>query len=95
MLFPLVIPYKNLLVEKEHVKGFEEEVFFVEGAGGEATGGETVHPADLRDSDLSDVFPMGAELPGHAHSRHSNRAPSTGTRPKPRALSSEGGSSSG
>ncbi|HUH99737.1 MAG TPA: aminoacyl--tRNA ligase-related protein, partial [Nitrososphaerales archaeon] len=30
MLFPLLIPHKNLLVEKDHVKGFEKEVFFVE-----------------------------------------------------------------
>ncbi len=30
MLFPLLISYKNLLVEKDHVKGFEKEVFFVE-----------------------------------------------------------------
>jgi prolyl-tRNA synthetase len=36
MLFPLVIPYKNLLVEKEHVKGFEKEVFFVERSAAEA-----------------------------------------------------------
>ncbi len=36
MLFPLLISYKNLLVEKEHVKGFEKEVFFVERSATEA-----------------------------------------------------------
>jgi prolyl-tRNA synthetase len=35
MLFPLLIPYKNLMVEKEHVKGFEKHVFLVEKAGEE------------------------------------------------------------
>jgi prolyl-tRNA synthetase len=33
ILFPLLIPFKNLLVEKEHVKGFENQVFIVEKAG--------------------------------------------------------------
>jgi prolyl-tRNA synthetase len=36
MLFPLLISYKNLLVEKDHVKGFEKEVFFVERSATEA-----------------------------------------------------------
>ena len=35
LLFPLLIPHKNLLIEKDHVKGFEDQVFFVERAGGE------------------------------------------------------------
>ena len=35
VLFPLLIPWRNLLVEKDHVKGFEDQVFVVEKAGGE------------------------------------------------------------
>ena len=37
MLFPLLISHRNLLVEKDHVKGFEKEVFFVERSEAEAS----------------------------------------------------------
>jgi len=56
MLFPLLIPYKNLLVEKEHVKGFENQVFSVEKAGGE----ELEERLFIRPTSETAIYPMYA-----------------------------------
>jgi prolyl-tRNA synthetase len=56
MLFPLLIPFRNLLVEKEHVKGFENQVFTVEKAGGE----ELEERLFIRPTSETAIYPMYA-----------------------------------
>jgi prolyl-tRNA synthetase len=56
MLFPLLIPYKNLLVEKDHVKGFENQVFSVEKAGGV----ELEERLFIRPTSETAIYPMYA-----------------------------------
>ena len=58
MLFPLLIPFKNLLVEKEHVKGFEKQVFIVEKSGEEMIDqGEKLF---IRPTSETAIYPMYA-----------------------------------
>jgi prolyl-tRNA synthetase len=56
MLFPLLIPYRNLLIEKEHVKGFENQVFSVEKAGGQ----EIEEKLFIRPTSETAIYPMYA-----------------------------------
>ncbi len=56
MLFPLLIPFRNLLVEKEHVKGFENQVFTVDKAGGE----ELEERLFIRPTSETAIYPMYA-----------------------------------
>ncbi|MDA4117293.1 MAG: His/Gly/Thr/Pro-type tRNA ligase C-terminal domain-containing protein [Thaumarchaeota archaeon] len=56
MLFPLLIPFKNLLIEKEHVKGFENQVFSVEKAGGE----DLEEKLFIRPTSETAIYPMYA-----------------------------------
>ncbi len=54
MLFPLLISYRNLLVEKEHVKGFEKEVFVVDKAGS----GVLEEKLFIRPTSETAIYPM-------------------------------------
>lgn len=54
VLFPTVIPMSNLRREAEHVKGFEDQVFIVESAGGE----KLDEPLALRPTSETAVYPM-------------------------------------
>ena len=56
MLFPLLISYRNLLVEKDHVKGFEKEVFFVETSASETTDERLF----IRPTSETAIYPMYA-----------------------------------
>ena len=56
MLLPLVIPISNLRREAEHVKGFENQVFIIERAGGEELDEKLV----LRPTSETAVYPMMA-----------------------------------
>ena len=54
VLFPTVIPMSNLRREAEHVKGFEDQVFIVESAGGE----KLDEPLALRPTSETAFYPM-------------------------------------
>ncbi|MFQ6011097.1 MAG: proline--tRNA ligase [Nitrososphaerales archaeon] len=54
VLFPTVIPMSNLRREAEHVKGFEDQVFIVESAGGE----KLEEQLALRPTSETAVYPM-------------------------------------
>lgn len=56
VLFPLLIPFKNLLVEKDHVKGFENQVFTVDKAGGD----ELEERLFIRPTSETAIYPMYA-----------------------------------
>ncbi len=54
MLLPLVIPMSNLRKEAEHVKGFENQVFIIERAGGDVLEEKLV----LRPTSETAIYPM-------------------------------------
>lgn len=56
LLLPLVIPISNLRKEAEHVKGFENQVFIIERAGGEPLEEKLV----LRPTSETAIYPMMA-----------------------------------
>jgi len=53
-LFPLFIPYSNFKKESEHIKGFEDETFMVERAGGEGLDEKLI----VRPTSETAIYPM-------------------------------------
>jgi hypothetical protein len=58
-LFPLLIPETELAKEGEHIKGFEDEVYWVTHGGVVPARGETRAPPNERVCHLPDVPPLG------------------------------------